>query len=108
MRWGMRFQVYDKEVFGKPIYVPFENVMLPIPQKPFDYLVYQYGIDWWMIPKENAVELHDTIRDMEIGYKTYMDDYMPLIDKQAALDLNFKYKVSPSNTEPHCGLLPPQ
>lgn len=94
MRWGQRFQVYNKDVFGKPVYVPFENVELPIPEKPIEYLMYQYGMDWLMIPRENEVELHDTIRDMDIGYKTYVDDYMPLIDKEKALEENFRYKVS--------------
>lgn len=94
MRWGMRFQVYDKSVYGKPTYVPFENTMLPIPERPLDYLVYQYGIDWHMIPEASDVELHDTILDLNIGYRTYMDAYMPLINKEEALALNFKYKVA--------------
>lgn len=94
MRWGMRFQVYNKDVFGKPVYVPFEDTMLPIPAKPVDYLIYQYGIDWLMIPRENEVEVHDTIRDMDRGYKEYMADYMPLIDKEQALDECLQYKIS--------------
>ncbi len=94
MRWGMRFQVYNKDVFGKPVRVPFEDVMLPIPEKPIDYLVYQYGMDWFMIPSNNEVEVHDTVRDLDLGYKTYMDDYMPLINKKEALDINFKYKIA--------------
>jgi len=94
MRWGMRFQVYNKDVYGKPVYVPFEDTMLPSPEKPVDYLIYQYGIDWLMIPRENEVEVHDTIRDMERGYKDYMDDYMPLINKEQALDECLQYKIS--------------
>jgi lipopolysaccharide cholinephosphotransferase len=94
MRWGMRFQVYNKDVYGKPQYVPFEDTMLPIPAKPVDYLIYQYGIDWLMIPRENEVEVHDTIRDMERGYKDYMNDYMPLIDKEQALEECLQYKIS--------------
>jgi len=94
MRWGMRFQVYDKAVYGKPTYVPFEHTMLPVPERPLDYLVYQYGIDWYMIPESSDVELHDTILDLNIGYRTYMDDYMPLLNKEEALKLNFKYKIS--------------
>ncbi len=94
MRWGMRFQVYDKAVYGKPTYVPFEHTMLPIPERPLDYLVYQYGIDWHMIPEASDVELHDTIMDLNVGYRTYMDDYMPLLNKEEALAQNFKYKVA--------------
>lgn len=94
MRWGMRFQVYNKDIWGKPVYVPFEDTYLPIPQKPLDYLAYQYGMDWYMIPRESEQESHDTIRDLDVGYRTYMDEYMPLIDKEAALDLNFRYKIA--------------
>lgn len=94
MRWGMRFQVYDKSIYGNPTYVPFENTMLPIPERPLDYLVYQYGIDWNIIPESNEVELHDTIMDLNVGYRTYMDDYMPLLNKEEALAHNFKYKVA--------------
>lgn len=94
MRWGMRFQVYDKKIYGNPTYVPFENIMLPIPERPIDYLIYQYGIDWYMIPESDEVEVHDTILDLNIGYRTYMDDYMPLLDKEEALKVNFKYKVA--------------
>lgn len=94
MRWGMRFQVYDKAIYGKPTYVPFEHIMLPIPERPLEYLVYQYGIDWNMVPESNEVELHDTILDLNVGYRTYMDDYMPLLNKEEALAHNFKYKVT--------------
>lgn len=93
MRWGMRFQVYDKKTYGKPTYVPFEHIMLPIPERPMEYLAYQYGIDWFMIPEAEDVELHDTVLDLNTGYRTYMDAYMPLLNKQEALDISMKYKV---------------
>lgn len=93
MRWGMRFQVYDKAVYGKPTYVPFEHIQLPIPEHPIDYLVYQYGIDWHMIPEAEEVELHDTLLDLHRGYRTYMDEYMPLLNKKKALSTSWKYKV---------------
>ncbi len=93
MRWGMRFQVYDKAVYGKPTYVPFENTMLPIPERPMDYLVYQYGIDWHMIPEAEEVELHDTVLDLNTDYRTYIDAYMPLLNKDEALDINMQYKI---------------
>ena len=93
MRWGMRFQVYDKKTYGKPTYVPFEHIMLPIPERPMEYLAYQYGIDWFMIPEAEDVELHDTVLDLNTGFRTYMDAYMPLLNKQEALDVHMKYKV---------------
>lgn len=93
MRWGMRFQVYDKAIYGKPTYVPFEHILLPIPERPIDYLIYQYGIDWHMIPEAEDVELHDTLLDLHRGYRTYMDEYMPLLNKKKALRTNWKYKV---------------
>lgn len=92
MRWGNRFQVYDKRMFGKPKYIPFENIMLPVPEQTYEYLNYQYGVDWYMIPAMGDEQLHDTIRDLEIGYQTYVDDYMPHVDKEKALNMNQKYK----------------
>lgn len=92
MRWGFRFQVYDKKIFGKPIYIPFESIMLPVPERVYEYLDYQYGVDWYMVPDEEHIDTHDTVLDMSVSYKTYVAEYMPLIDKRHAMAVNQKYK----------------
>lgn len=92
MRWGFRFQIYDKSIFGKPVYVPFESAMLPVPEKVYEYLDYQYGADWYMIPDESHIDTHDTVLDMSVSYKAYVSEYMPLIHKRSALAINQKYK----------------
>lgn len=92
MRWGFRFQVYDKSIFGKPVYVPFETLLLPVPERVYEYLDYQYGVDWYMVPEEDHIDTHDTVLDMSVSYKDYVKKYMPLINKHQAMTINQRYK----------------
>lgn len=54
-----------REVFGVPVYVPFEDIMLPVPEKLDEYLSITYG-DYMKLPPENKrVGLH--ITDIDFG-----------------------------------------
>lgn len=93
MRWAYRFQVYEKIIFGKPKYVPFEkDYMLPVPERTYEYLSYQFGPDWYMIPEPDNVGIHDTVLDLSTGYRKYTDQYMSIIDRNEALAVNQEYK----------------
>lgn len=93
MRWAYRFQVYDKRIFGKPKYVLFEEkYQLPVPELTYEYLDYQFGPDWYMIPEPDEVNTHDTVLDLNVGYKKYTEQYMTIIDRDEALAVNLKYK----------------
>lgn len=54
-----------KDVFGKPVYVPFEGVMLPVPEKLDEYLSITYGNYMQLPPEEKRVSLH--ITDIDFG-----------------------------------------
>ena len=93
MRWAFRFQIYEKSIFGKPRYVPFEkDYFLPVPDRIYEYLDYQYGPDWYMIPETDNVDVHDTVLDLKVGYRKYVDQYMAIIDRDEALRVNQEYK----------------
>lgn len=110
MRWGLRFQVYDKKIFGSPQYVPFEDTMLPVPERTVEYLSYQFGIDWYTMPEGDDAVVHDpVILDMDVGYGTYMDTYMPQVNKKNFLKTimrvkDLQMKVMDPNRAYHRGI----
>ena len=54
-----------KAIFGKPVYVPFENTMLPVPEKLDEYLSITYGDYMKLPPEEKRFGLH--ITDIDFG-----------------------------------------
>lgn len=47
-----------KTVFGNPLYLPFENIMLPVPEHYDDYLTQMFGDYMTPPPVEKQVGLH--------------------------------------------------
>lgn len=93
MRWGLRFQVYNKEVFGKPKYVPFEDAMLAVPERTAEYLTYQFGIDWFMTPEGEDAVVHDPIMlDLDVSYREFSKGYMPFVNKEEFVNLTLRQK----------------
>ena len=56
-----------REVFGIPVYVPFEDIMLPVPEKLDEYLSITYGDYMKLPPEDKRVGLHIT----EIDFGNY-------------------------------------
>lgn len=50
----------DKALFGKPLYVPFEDTMLPVPEFYHEYLTQMFGDYMKLPPLEERVGLHIT------------------------------------------------
>ena len=60
---------------GKPTYVPFEDIELPIPEKYDEYLKHIYG-DYMKIPTKEQIKAKEHtayILDLEHSYKEYLE-----------------------------------
>lgn len=92
MRWTQRIQIYDKEMFGRPKYVPFEDTMLPIPEQTTEYLTYQFGVEWFKVPKAQETVTHQAVLDMDVSYPSYVDSYIPLLNRESVVNFCQEYK----------------
>lgn len=68
LRWGSQPFIYPKEFFGKPAYLAFEDMMIPVPSKWPQYLVSHYSFGWTDIPKADSRDNHVTIFDPDRDY----------------------------------------
>lgn len=66
--------IMDKNLFDNPVYVEFENHLLPIPKKYDEYLSKCYG-DYMKLPPENERNGHgNIIVDLEKSFEFYIKD----------------------------------
>ena len=72
--------VWKKECFGKPVYVPFEDTMLPIPERIYEQLVGSFNEDWMYVPA--AVERQEHMRGIlfNISNNNILEDYKRTVD----------------------------
>lgn len=75
---------YDKDIFGEPKYVKFEDTMLPVPAKPEAMLRVEYGPSWYMLPPKEDQEIHDFAVVSSISYNNYYSDLSNFIDWEEA------------------------
>ncbi len=64
----------DKDVYGKPKYVPFENTMFPIPENYDSYLNHIYG-NYMKIPSKDEIKKNEHtpyFLDLHLPYKAYI------------------------------------
>lgn len=57
-RYKFQATFYKKALFGKPLYVPFEDIMLPVPEKYDELLTQVFGNYMTLPPVEEQVGLH--------------------------------------------------
>lgn len=62
-----------KEWFGTPAYLPFENIMIPVPQDYHAVLTAQYG-DYMKSVKEPTIHGGFAVLDAERSYKDYLPE----------------------------------
>ncbi|RGD74664.1 LicD family protein [Anaerofustis stercorihominis] len=92
LRWGTLSHIFEKKMFGTPIYVDFEDMQVPIPERWYDYLVQLYGSKWMYIPKYIEDESHNHIVDTNYKYTNYMVDVDRFIPKAEAASVYSKRK----------------
>ena len=71
---GLKINSTTKTIMGKPTYVPFEDIELPIPEKYDEYLKHIYG-DYMQIPTKEQIKAKEHtayILDLEHSYKEYL------------------------------------
>ena len=79
MRWGGCPFLFDKEMFFPTKEMPFEDMMVQVPARCSDYLIWHYGDEWAYVPPHGDRESHDTIEPPLVGYKEFRAEYQPVI-----------------------------
>lgn len=91
-RWRKKMY-YDKDIFEKQLYVPFENTEVPIPVNYEKYLETQYGESWFAYPLEEDRGESTKIFNLYVPYYMYQDDYLSFINKKEVIKAFKKLKV---------------
>lgn len=86
MRWGIRTLMYGKDLLGTPRLEKFENAKFPVPAKQEEVARIAYGDSWMYVPEGAAKVVHGLNKDLTTPFKTYVDLYMPFIDKDELLE----------------------
>ena len=92
LRWGSIPLIYPIDVIGKPVLLPFEDMMIPVPQDWYRYLVIHYGMDWADLPYEEVQHEHVNILNYDVHYDYYYKKRDKLFSQDDLLDIHFKWK----------------
>lgn len=87
LRWGSLPFIMPKELFGTPLYVPFEDMMIPIPSQWPRYLAVQYGCTWTDIPYIDNRPQHNTIYRTDSDYHELYELRDQLFDQNELTEL---------------------
>ena len=79
-RWQKQMK-FKKDIFEKQLYVPFDNITVPIPIKYEEYLETSYGESWFITPLPKDRMPSKRVFNLYVPYNLYQDDYMSFIDK---------------------------
>lgn len=85
---------WDKEYFGKPRYVPFENIELPIPQRAGDCLCIGFDDDWQYVPSGGVTKsTHEfCVRSMTVSGEQITKDFEKRINRRFLMQTYIKRK----------------
>ena len=85
---------WPKEIFGKPKYVPFEDTMLPIPERAEDCLCIGYDDEWMFIPRGGpSKSVHDfCVRSLTIPEEYIGNEFEQHIDRKKVVATYVKKK----------------
>ena len=81
--WVIKLRKYNKEWFGKPRYVDFEGVPMPVPANAEATLRAQYGNDWYNVPPQDGRKIKTFFHNHNISSNNYVDDVNNFIDNDA-------------------------
>ena len=74
-RARFRYTSFPREYLGKPRYVTFEDVKLPVFENVEGYLTTRFGTDWMKIPDQKTrdkYQIHGDFVDLKRDYTEYM------------------------------------
>ena len=92
LRWGSVILIYPIEVIGEPVYLPFEDMMIPVPHDWYRYLAIHYGMDWADLPYEETQGEHINIVRYDMKYDYFYEKRDEMFTQEQLLDLHFKWK----------------
>lgn len=81
-----------KSLWGKPKYVKFEDTKLLVAEKPEKLLCYEYGPDWYEVPKHIDRGEHTFIIDLEVPYNMYTKEYEKYLNTKKFYSYEVKKK----------------
>ena len=67
-----KIPIIQKEWYSSTIYMPFEDIELPVPVGYHEILSTQYGIDYMMPKKVTTLHGEFVVLDTEVSYKEYI------------------------------------
>lgn len=94
LRWGSVPLIYPIDAIGKPIYLKFEDMEIPVPQDWYRYLTVHYGSDWIQVPYEEAQQEHLNILRYDMKYDYFYDKRDEVYSQDYLLDLHYRWKDS--------------
>ena len=97
LRWGSITLIYPVEVIGEPTYLPFEDMMIPVPHDWYRYLAIHYGMEWYDLPYEETQGEHTNIVRYDMDYEYFYKKRDELYTQEYLLDLHFKWKDAERN-----------
>lgn len=85
---------WPKEQFGKPRYVPFEDTMLPVPERAEDCLCIGFDDDWMYVPGGGVTKSQHTfsVRSLSIPGELISNDFESRIDRKKLMKTYIKRK----------------
>lgn len=93
-RFAGSVHFWPKEAFGEPKYMPFEDTMLPVPERYHEVLTIGYNDEWMMIPRSGPNRsTHDfTVRSFTYPYSIIAADFESHIDRKKMMSLFIRRK----------------
>ena len=92
LRWGAVTLIYPVKVIGEPVYLPFEDMMIPVPQDWYQYLAIHYGMDWYNLPYEETQGEHINIVRYDMDYEYFYKKRDEIFTQDYLLDLHYRWK----------------
>ncbi len=93
MRWGGCPFLFSKEMLFPVKEMPFEDMMVFVPNHVIEYLIWHYGDEWPYIPPHAERESHESVCPEGIDYVQFRKLYMPMIDSKKLLKNAAKSKI---------------
>ncbi len=97
LRWGSVPLIYPIDVIGKPVYLPFEDTEIPVPEHWYEYLVIHYGANWMELPYVDYQREHRVIIDYDKPYQPIYQKRDSIYTQEYLLDLHFRWKDAMRN-----------
>lgn len=67
--WASSPSIFPKSIFDEPVYMPFEDIEVPIPRDWCQYLYLEYGMDWMQVPYNDIQGGHISINRLDTSYE---------------------------------------